>query len=178
MWPAADIILSSYCVNVSPFCNAGSTFHSRRNKERKVRASVWLNFRPMHARRPIPNIVTSGSDIPYHLEGRNSSGVGKARGFRSIHLCSSYQAVQSGVIHLRIPIMSIIIKEPFGRTIVDTDGFKTLTWISSAVSRVSVWPAAEVNEINHSTEATVLQSKLTVESKSFLEARKCMSQFG
>lgn len=67
----------------SPGRPAISTRHSLRSEDRKARASMFANLRPIHARGPTPKVVISASKAPYHLEGIKRSGSTKWLGLWS-----------------------------------------------------------------------------------------------
>ena len=77
------ITFFSYSERVSPGAKPTSRTQSRKKYAKSKTASVWATLRPMHARGPIPNIGTSSSDTPSHLDGLNCPGFLKVFGLRT-----------------------------------------------------------------------------------------------
>ena len=77
------ITFFSYSERVSPGAKPTSRTQSRKKYAKSKTASVWATLRPMHARGPIPNIGTSSSDTPSHLDGLNCPEFLKVFGLRT-----------------------------------------------------------------------------------------------
>jgi len=77
------ITFFSYSERVSPGAKSTSRTQSRKKCARSKTASVWATLRPMHARGPVPNMGTSSSDTPSHLDGLNRPGFSKMFGLRT-----------------------------------------------------------------------------------------------